>query len=148
MSIRPPPTLSRAVWIIVLALLTLSIAALPPSMRALANRAWDLGPVAETGEVRLLVLVRSGRPLALSSTPNAAPLRSVPLRATSIAMQEARSPEAGEMDLAPWEGKLLLLEGRDSGGWLYSARIVRPLSPLERSIARWAWPAAARSPSP
>jgi len=47
-----------------------------------------------------------------------------PYRLTSIRMQEARSPEVGELDLRPYEGRVLVVEGQDAGGWLFSASIL------------------------
>ncbi len=52
-----------------------------------------------------------------------------PMRLTSIQMQEARSPESGELGLRPYEGRLILVRGHESGGWLYSARLLRVFGP-------------------
>jgi len=51
-------------------------------------------------------------------------------RLTSIQMQEARAPEVGELDLRPYEGAVLVVEGQDAGGWLYSASILEVAPPL------------------
>jgi len=51
-------------------------------------------------------------------------------RLTSIGMQEAVSPEAGELDLDPYENKVIVVQGHDAGGWLYSASILEVASPL------------------
>ncbi len=45
-------------------------------------------------------------------------------RLTQVAIQEARSPESGEMDLSEYEGCLLLVEGRENGDWICSAQVV------------------------
>jgi N-acetylmuramoyl-L-alanine amidase len=39
-------------------------------------------------------------------------------------MAAAMTPESREIDLAPYEGKSIKVEGHLSGGWIYSARIV------------------------
>jgi hypothetical protein len=46
------------------------------------------------------------------------------LRLTRIAMQAAMSPTAGEVDLKPFEGSLLAVEGRGGDEWIYSANVV------------------------
>jgi hypothetical protein len=51
-------------------------------------------------------------------------------RLTSIGMQEAVSPEAGELELTPYENKVLVVQGHDAGGWLYSATILEVAPPL------------------
>ncbi|MFX1362950.1 MAG: hypothetical protein ACFFC5_06550 [Promethearchaeota archaeon] len=43
---------------------------------------------------------------------------------TSIQMQEARPPEADELDLVEYEGKVIMVSGHDGGRWIYSASIV------------------------
>ena len=39
-------------------------------------------------------------------------------------MQVAQSPEGEEIDLLPFEGSVILIRGRDGGGWVYSAEVV------------------------
>ena len=51
-------------------------------------------------------------------------------RLTTIGMQEAVSPEAGEVDLDPYENKVIVIQGHDGGGWLYSASVIEVASPL------------------
>ena len=87
---------------------------------------WRCSQDAEEGESCYVGMVRDGRfqPWLPASAP-----RGTLLRLTSIHMQEARSPESGELDLRPYEGRLILLQGRDGGGWLYSARLIRTFGP-------------------
>jgi len=51
-------------------------------------------------------------------------------RLTSIGMQEALLSEAGELDLDPYENKVIIVQGHDASGWLYSASILEVASPL------------------
>ncbi|MFX1486971.1 MAG: hypothetical protein ACFFBS_07770 [Promethearchaeota archaeon] len=51
-------------------------------------------------------------------------------RLTSIQMQEARPPEAGELDLAEYEGKAIMVNGLNGGRWIYSASIVDVAGPI------------------
>ena len=140
---RGAPALSRTWRIVAVIFLVIAVAALPPSTRDLLTALLRLGPVAATGEVRLLAQVRQGSPVTLGPTTLAGPRR-----ITGMGMQEARAPESAELDPSPWEGQFLLLEGRDSGDWLYSARVVRALTPLEATLARWAWPTAVATQAP
>ncbi len=51
-------------------------------------------------------------------------------RLTSISMTAAIPPEAGELDLSPYEGKVIVVQGHDGGGWIYSASVVEVAPPL------------------
>ena len=57
-------------------------------------------------------------------------------RFTSIAMQEARPPETGELDLSQYEGRAIAIQGHDGGGWIYSARVVDTGSPIVTALVR------------
>ena len=57
-------------------------------------------------------------------------------RFTSIAMQEARSPESGELDLSQYEGRAIAIQGHNSGGWVYSARVVDVGGPIVTALVR------------
>ena len=58
------------------------------------------------------------------------------IRYTSIAMQEARSPESGELDLSKYEGRAIAIQGHDGGGWIYSARVVDTGGPIVTALVR------------
>lgn len=45
-------------------------------------------------------------------------------RLTQLDIQAARTPESGELVLSEYEGCLVLVEGRDNGGWIWSAQVV------------------------
>ena len=52
------------------------------------------------------------------------------VRLTSISMETAILPEAKELDLSEYEGKVIVVCGHDSGGWIYSATVAEIASPL------------------
>ncbi len=45
-------------------------------------------------------------------------------------MSAAIPPEAGELDLSLYEGKVIVVQGHDGGGWIYSASVVEVAPPL------------------
>ncbi len=57
-------------------------------------------------------------------------------RLTSIQMQEARSPESGELNLNKFEGKAIMVQGHNGGGWIYSAKIVDKAGPILTAVAK------------
>lgn len=80
---------------------------------------------AEAGQSCYVGMVRDDRfqPWLPFSAPRGA------MRLTTIQMQEARSTESGELGLRPYEGRLILVRGHESGEWLYSARLLRVFGP-------------------
>lgn len=52
------------------------------------------------------------------------------VRLTSISMETAISPEAKELDLSQYEGKVIVVCGHDGGEWIYSATIAEIAPPL------------------
>ena len=60
-------------------------------------------------------------------------------RLTGIAMQEARSPESKEIDLAPYEGCAIMVRGRSGGGWVYSAEVIDQGGPLLTALVQHAF---------
>lgn len=46
------------------------------------------------------------------------------IRLTQIQMQEARPPDSMEIYLDQYEGKAIMVNGMDGGGWIYKASIV------------------------
>ena len=53
------------------------------------------------------------------------------VRLTEIQMQEARSPESGELNLTKYEGQAVMVSGNGGGGgWVYDARIVDAAGPI------------------
>jgi hypothetical protein len=89
----------------------------------------ERGLVAE-GE--FLGLVQGGRFLPLVPGPD---LES-PVRLTSIQMQEAVSPESGELDLSRYEGRAIMVRGHDGGGWIYAAEVIDEAGPILTAVVR------------
>jgi hypothetical protein len=80
----------------------------------------------------VLGIVTNSRLVQLDPRPTAGDLRE--FRVTSIAVQEARSPESGELDLSPYEGAVLLVHGQQDGGWVYSAEVVDQAGPILTTV--------------
>ena len=57
-------------------------------------------------------------------------------RLTGIAMQEARPPETGELDLSQYEGTAIAIQGHNGGGWIYSARVVDTGGPIVTALVQ------------
>ena len=72
------------------------------------------------GDQYLLGIVREGEFLPLAPGT----VLGSPARLTGIPMQAAVSPESEEIDLAQYEGRLILVRGHDGGGWIYSATVI------------------------
>lgn len=61
------------------------------------------------------------------------PRSGVGIRLTGIAMQEARTPESLELNLSAYEDMVIIVEGHDGGGWIYSARVIDQAGPINCS---------------
>ena len=86
------------------------------------------------GDQWFLGIVREGEflPLAPSTVLGA------PVRLTGIPMQAAVSPESEELDLARYEGRVILVRGHDGGGWIYSATVIVKAGPILSAVVRLA----------
>lgn len=60
----------------------------------------------------------------------------MPIRLTTISMQEARPVESGELDLIPYEGKAVMVSGHDGGSWIYRAQIADSGGPLITALVK------------
>ncbi|MFQ6131956.1 MAG: hypothetical protein ACE5R4_07975 [Armatimonadota bacterium] len=58
------------------------------------------------------------------------------VRLTATRMQEAIAPEAGELALADYEDRAIMVTGRDGGGWVYSAAVVDQAGPIVTTTVR------------
>jgi len=85
-----------------------------------------------TGQVQLIGIVKSGKLEVLF--PRNGQTRLMEL--TTIARQEARSPDSGAMDLRQYAGLVIMVEGIPDSGWLYEAHIVDSGGPLLTLISR------------
>ena len=63
-------------------------------------------------------------------------LRGNTCRLTRMAMQVAQSPESEEIDLLPFEGSVILIRGRDGGGWIYSAEVIAEGGAMLNALVR------------
>jgi hypothetical protein len=55
-------------------------------------------------------------------------------RLTTIAVQEARLPETGALNLSKYEGKAIAVQGIDQGDWIYSASVIDTAGPLVTAL--------------
>jgi len=81
-----------------------------------------------------LGIVREGEFLSLAPGT----LFGAPVGLTGIPMQAAVSPESEELDLAWYEGRVILVRGHDGGGWIYSATVIVKAGPILSAVARLA----------
>jgi hypothetical protein len=56
------------------------------------------------------------------------------LRLTTVASREAKIPEQGLVDLSPYEGQVIMVEGVDTGRWLYEAKVIDRASPIMLTV--------------
>lgn len=57
-------------------------------------------------------------------------------RLTSIGMQEAVTPESGELNLTDSEGKSIAVQGHDGGGWIYEAEVIDIGGPIVTALVQ------------
>lgn len=67
------------------------------------------------------------------------------VRLTSIAMQEAQSPEVHGLDLTEYEGSALMVSGHYGGSWIYSAKIVDRAGPILTAVVQRVFSQMSRS---
>ncbi|HWP49008.1 MAG TPA: hypothetical protein VNM22_17765 [Candidatus Limnocylindrales bacterium] len=58
------------------------------------------------------------------------------VRLTQIQMQTAMSPESGELDLTPYEGSAIMVQGHGGGGWIYAAQIIDKAGPILTAVVK------------
>ena len=58
------------------------------------------------------------------------------LRLTEMPMHAALPPEAQEIDLKKHEGKAIMVVGRCSSDWIYSAEIIDLASPIVTALVK------------
>lgn len=52
------------------------------------------------------------------------------VKLTTVGLNESRPPENSEIDLSMYKEKIIEVNGFDSGGWIYSARVVEEAGPV------------------
>ena len=77
-------------------------------------------------EGHFIGIVEKGKLLIIAPRP---PMQ-IPVRLTTIQMQEARAVEGGEIDLTPFEGNAVMITGYNGGPWIYNAVIKDKGGPL------------------
>lgn len=58
------------------------------------------------------------------------------VRLTEMPMQAAMPPEAQEISVKKHEGKAIMVEGRISGGWIYSTEMIDLAGPILSTLAQ------------
>ena len=58
---------------------------------------------------------------------------------TAMPMQAARAPESEQLFLDALDGRALVVQGHDGGGWIYSARVEYVFDPFTTMLLRHAY---------
>jgi hypothetical protein len=58
------------------------------------------------------------------------------VRLTEMPMQKAVAPEVQEISVKKHEGKAIMVEGRSSGGWIYSAELIETAGPILSALVQ------------
>jgi hypothetical protein len=58
------------------------------------------------------------------------------LRLTSIQRREARPPESGELNLAEYEGKAIMVSGYVDSDWVYEAAVIDQAGPILTGVVQ------------
>jgi len=119
--------------VIVFASLLLALSR-PMLQRTIYDR-YDLGLATSSEPGRYLVAI--GRMGSILLAPDAGPFGRV--RLTRIQRQESVSPESGTPPTDDLVGRCVVVQGILDSDWLYEARIVETLGPLESRLARYAF---------
>lgn len=86
-------------------------------------------------ETDIVGVVQDGRFQPLQ--PNVSEIGLIKL--TSITMSAAQSPESAVLDLAPYEGGVIMVRGHHSDGWIYSAQVIEQAGPILAAVAKQAF---------
>src|SRR5215211_1865793 len=84
------------------------------------------------GEQRVLGAVEAGTFRSFGSHPGLEDRN----RLTDIPVMAAMTPESGELDLTPYEGQVIMVEGRPNGDWTFSAAVIEVASLILSAVAR------------
>ncbi len=58
------------------------------------------------------------------------------VRLTEMPMQAAVAPEVQEISVKKHEGKAIMVTGRSSGGWIYSAELIETAGPILSALVQ------------
>jgi len=78
-------------------------------------------------DATLLGVVEQGRFRLLEPAP-VSPVELFDL--TTMEMQVSVPPEMHQIDLTPYEGKAIMVQGHAGGGWIYSAAVIDEAGPI------------------
>jgi hypothetical protein len=85
------------------------------------------------GDTHFLGIVQNGKFEQVMPAPDTED----PARFTSIQMQEARSPESGELDLSPYEGMAIMISAHGESGWVHSAQVIDTAGPILTEVVKY-----------
>ena len=78
------------------------------------------------GDNQFLCMVKDGKIIVLYPESEAGNV----VRLTKMPLQAALPPEAQEISVKKHEGKAIMVEGRYSGGWIYSTEMIDLAGPI------------------
>lgn len=55
---------------------------------------------------------------------------------TSMGMQVSQPPEMHQVDLSEYEGRAIMVQGHDGGGWIYDAHVIDHAGPILTAVVR------------
>ena len=84
------------------------------------------------GDDQFLCMVKDGTITILHPESEAGNV----VRLTEMPMQAAMPPEAQEISVKKHEGKAIMVEGRYSGGWIYSTEMIDLAGPILSALVQ------------
>ena len=121
--------------VMLVALILVRQLVLPTAVRSYMIRRWELGPL-DGSEARYVALVTPAGLRILTAED----VQITVTRLTRMSMQTAQPPESEELILTASEGNVVIVQGYDAGGWIYSAQVIDMLRPHWAFLARIAYP--------
>lgn len=85
-----------------------------------------------SGVEQFLCIVKDGKITVLLPESEAGNV----VRLTEMPMQAAIAPEVQEISVKMQEGKAIMVEGRSSGGWIYSAELIDTAGPILNALVQ------------
>ena len=85
-----------------------------------------------SGSEQFLCVVKDGKITVLLPESQAGNV----VRLTEMPMQAAIAPEVQEISVRKHEGKAIMVEGRSSDGWIYSAELIDTAGPILSALVQ------------
>ena len=85
-----------------------------------------------SGSEQFLCVVKDGKITVLLPESQAGKV----VRLTEMPMQAAIAPEVQEISVKKQEGKTIMVEGRPSDGWIYSAELIDTAGPILSALVQ------------